>query len=168
MTWYLDDGVHTCTAVCEEIGMVCSESDLLSLTSQEATEQAMAAAGITCSSWNQWDYGQGLSQCTGTSCCGGSCVGACSRGAPQGCNHTSEWTAGGHHERLCACKGENSDSLFISACLLACQLTFLPACLLPLFRPVSHPDVLTPQLEPRLKPPFLSNPVTHPTIRSGA
>ena len=39
---------------------------------------AFKAAGITCKGWNSWNYKQGVSQCTASTCCNGKCVGHCS------------------------------------------------------------------------------------------
>ena len=70
-------GEGTCIAACAKHGSICSEPDLAALTNKEAAKVAFAAAGVMCVSWDEWDYGQGVSQCTEQSCCGGSCVGYC-------------------------------------------------------------------------------------------
>ena len=76
VVWTLSTG--TCTETCANLGSSCSEFDLTSLTHKQAAEVAFQAAGITCKAWNSWNYKQGVSQCTASTCCNGDCVGHCS------------------------------------------------------------------------------------------
>ena len=97
--WVLGFANENCHQACSKHGMgLCSEPLLQSLTTVTKKKDALAAAGVSCTSFNGWDYSQGVSQCTSLGCCGGSCVDACSTPQTQGCSATSG------HSRLCACE----------------------------------------------------------------
>lgn len=98
---WIQGGTGTCDDVCSQSSsnLVCSDSELSGLTDEAAAKAATNAAGITCTSWNGWDYGQGLSQCTSAQCCGGKCVGACSFPTTKPCSAKSS----GSHQRICPC-----------------------------------------------------------------
>ena len=97
--WVLGFENANCHQACSKHGMgLCSEPLLQSLTTLTKKKDALAAAGVSCTSFNGWDYSQGVSQCTSLGCCGGSCVDACSTPQTQGCSATSG------HSRLCACE----------------------------------------------------------------
>merc|ERR1711907_136057 len=85
---------------CAARGSECLESKLASLTSEEAAKSAFKAANVTCTGWNGWNYGQGVSQCTEPTCCEGACVGACSVPTTQDCVAKGDDP---DHERLCPC-----------------------------------------------------------------
>ena len=100
ITWIQGEG--SCTDVCAEKEMACSEYALTTLTRRDSAAVVAKAAGITCSSWiEQRDYGMGFSQCKGKACCQGQCDGSCFLSQPQRCDVFARQFG---HQRICPCQ----------------------------------------------------------------
>jgi Ca2+-binding EF-hand superfamily protein len=103
--WVLGKSGQSCTAVCAALPQhTCVESEFMNVGSTAAALAAAASAGIICTSYNQWDYSQGLSQCTNPSCCSGSCVGACSYPVRTTSATCSAVSTSYYQSRICPCK----------------------------------------------------------------
>jgi len=99
ISWVKGDG--SCTDVCAEKEMACSEYALTTLAKRDPAAVAAKAAGITCSSWINRNYGMGFSQCKGKACCQGRCDGSCFLSQPQRCDVSGRQFG---HQRICPCQ----------------------------------------------------------------
>ena len=93
-----------CSDVCNKNhpGSTCDETSLTDLNLHKAKEISISN-GNQCRGWNSWNYGQGFSQCTKSSCCG-------SASCQYNCSVTAVTTAcvisdgfNLDHSRICPC-----------------------------------------------------------------
>ena len=71
MNWVVGEPFKgDCNDICNENypGSLCDESSLRDLDLQKA-KGIIFSKGNECRGWNNWDYGQGFSQCTKFDCC---------------------------------------------------------------------------------------------------
>ena len=92
-----------CNDVCNKNhpGSTCDETSLNDLDEQKAKEIKISN-GNQCRDWNDFNYGQGLSQCTAPSCCvPDSCQYDCSFSVTTACVISDDFNA--DHSRICPC-----------------------------------------------------------------
>ena len=81
MNWVVGEPFKgDCNDICNENypGSICDKSSFWNLDLQKA-KRIIFSKGNECRGWNNWDFGQGFSQCTKSDCCGdGSCQYHCS------------------------------------------------------------------------------------------
>jgi len=127
-----------CNLICGIYDGTCDDASFDGLTLETAKEIAIAN-GEQCAGWNQWDYGQGLSQCTSSGCCGTKkCQFDCSYGGIPQCVIEDGFNL--DHSRICPClvsstgkfyykffkkRLDNSLSLLIKFLIMLCLFKIL-------------------------------------------
>lgn len=86
----------------------CNEQAMNDLTFKDAKKMTLAK-GAPCSEWGKFTYNQGIGQCKGAGCCGGSCEDACQYDAFESrmtCQSTWQLVANAHevYNKICACQ----------------------------------------------------------------
>ena len=96
VVYVLSEPGGSCTEACVN---GCNEDSFVALQSADSSIISNLDPTITCSSIHAWNYGQGPSICTETSCCQGSCINACAFPAQLSTCDAKQET----HSRICPC-----------------------------------------------------------------